>query len=89
MCSTEDRGRGGCPAEPARAQHPRGSTLPDRDALDEVNQYIVATRNGEVIGCVSVTPPGKNRYSIDPLCLRPRTLLVGIISRLLDEYSVF
>jgi len=35
------------------------------DALDESNHYLVAKRDGEIAGFVSVTPPGAGRYSID------------------------
>jgi histidinol-phosphate/aromatic aminotransferase/cobyric acid decarboxylase-like protein/GNAT superfamily N-acetyltransferase len=36
-----------------------------RDALDDVNVYLVIHVDGEVAGFVSVTPPGEHSYSID------------------------
>lgn len=36
-----------------------------RDPLDHANIYLVAGRGTEVIGFVSVTPPGAGHYSID------------------------
>lgn len=36
-----------------------------KDSLDDFNVYIVAKINTEIVGFISVTPPGKNRYSID------------------------
>ena len=35
------------------------------DALDEFNYYIVACEEGEIVGFVSLTPPGHGRYSVD------------------------
>ncbi len=35
------------------------------DALDEWNSYLVAAAEGEVVGFVSLTPPGSKSYSID------------------------
>ncbi len=35
------------------------------DDLDEFNFYIVATYGHQIIGFVSITPPGHNQYSID------------------------
>ena len=45
-------------------QHDEDATGMLSDPLDEYNEYIVATREGEVVGFSSVTPPGR-RYSID------------------------
>jgi histidinol-phosphate/aromatic aminotransferase/cobyric acid decarboxylase-like protein/GNAT superfamily N-acetyltransferase len=36
-----------------------------KDSLDDFNVYIVAKINTEIVGFISVTPPDKNRYSID------------------------
>jgi histidinol-phosphate/aromatic aminotransferase/cobyric acid decarboxylase-like protein len=46
------------------AQHPENALGALRDDLDERNAYIVASVDGEVVGFVSVTPPG-GAYSID------------------------
>ncbi len=35
------------------------------DALDEFNHYILACAEGEIVGFVSLTPPGHGRYSVD------------------------
>lgn len=35
------------------------------DALDRFNKYIVATIGSEIVGFVSITPPGNERYSVD------------------------
>ncbi len=35
------------------------------DALDDFNTYIVASVNEQIVGFISVTPPGHGRYSID------------------------
>jgi histidinol-phosphate/aromatic aminotransferase/cobyric acid decarboxylase-like protein len=35
------------------------------DALDAHNLYVVALLGGELVGFVSITPPGPGRYSID------------------------
>jgi len=43
-------------------RHPEGRL---RDALDDFNHYIVAKRDGKVIGFVSITPPEGTRYAID------------------------
>jgi histidinol-phosphate/aromatic aminotransferase/cobyric acid decarboxylase-like protein/N-acyl-L-homoserine lactone synthetase len=46
-------------------QHPENSTGQLSDPLDAFNTYIIAsTQDGEKIGFVSITPPGRN-YSID------------------------
>ena len=36
-----------------------------RDALDGFNEYIVAAEDSEIAGFVSLTPPGRDGYSID------------------------
>jgi histidinol-phosphate/aromatic aminotransferase/cobyric acid decarboxylase-like protein/GNAT superfamily N-acetyltransferase len=36
-----------------------------RDALDAFNEYVVATVDGDMLGFVSLTPPGQASYSID------------------------
>ncbi len=35
------------------------------DPLDDYNEYVVAAENGEIAGFVSLTPPGRDRYSVD------------------------
>jgi histidinol-phosphate/aromatic aminotransferase/cobyric acid decarboxylase-like protein/GNAT superfamily N-acetyltransferase len=35
------------------------------DALDAFNVYLLATMGGEIAGFISITPPGRGRYSID------------------------
>jgi hypothetical protein len=35
------------------------------DALDEFNVYLVASRNGDIAGFVSITPPEGGRFSVD------------------------
>jgi histidinol-phosphate/aromatic aminotransferase/cobyric acid decarboxylase-like protein/GNAT superfamily N-acetyltransferase len=55
-------------------QHPLNSAGELRDTLDPINEYIVATRGGEVVGFVSITPPGAGTYSFDkyfPRCDLP------------------
>jgi histidinol-phosphate/aromatic aminotransferase/cobyric acid decarboxylase-like protein/GNAT superfamily N-acetyltransferase len=46
-------------------QHPENPQGMLSDALDEFNQYIVACADGEIVGFVSLTPPGHGRYSVD------------------------
>lgn len=46
-------------------QHSTNADQSLTDALDDVNTYIVARREGEVLGFVSITPPGPIGYSID------------------------
>jgi histidinol-phosphate/aromatic aminotransferase/cobyric acid decarboxylase-like protein/N-acyl-L-homoserine lactone synthetase len=36
-----------------------------QDALDDVNEYVVVRDKGEIAGFVSLTPPGRNGYSVD------------------------
>ena len=36
-----------------------------RDALDACNEYVVATVGGDLLGFVSLTPPGQASYSVD------------------------
>ncbi|HEV2969128.1 MAG TPA: GNAT family N-acetyltransferase [Pirellulales bacterium] len=40
------------------------------DALDGFNDYITASLDGEIVGFVSLTPPGHGRYSIDKYLAR-------------------
>jgi histidinol-phosphate/aromatic aminotransferase/cobyric acid decarboxylase-like protein/GNAT superfamily N-acetyltransferase len=40
------------------------------DSLDAFNEYIVAKIDGQVVGFVSITPPGFGRYSIDKYLAR-------------------
>lgn len=53
------------------AQHPMNPEGRLTDRLDEVNRYIVATRDGSVAAFVSITPPGPHGYSIDKYFDRP------------------
>lgn len=46
-------------------QHPQNAEQRLADRLDEVNSYVVARRNGAVIGFVAITPPTAAGYSID------------------------
>ena len=43
-----------------------------RDSLDERNVYLVAKAHGEIVGFVSITPPGGQSYSIDKYFPRDR-----------------
>jgi histidinol-phosphate/aromatic aminotransferase/cobyric acid decarboxylase-like protein/GNAT superfamily N-acetyltransferase len=36
-----------------------------RDSLDEFNIYLVAEKRGEILGFISITPPGHGHYSLD------------------------
>jgi len=40
------------------------------DALDAFNEYIVAQVDGELVGFISITPPGFGKYSIDKYVAR-------------------
>jgi GNAT superfamily N-acetyltransferase len=40
------------------------------DALDAFNTYVVATLTGALVGFISITPPGHDRYSIDKYVAR-------------------
>jgi histidinol-phosphate/aromatic aminotransferase/cobyric acid decarboxylase-like protein len=46
-------------------QHPENAERVLRDPLDEFNHYIVACSDDEIVGFVSMTPPGHDRYSVD------------------------
>ncbi len=46
-------------------QHPANPDGRLTDRLDEVNRYLVATRDGVLAAFVSITPPGPHGYSID------------------------
>lgn len=46
-------------------QHQQNSEGTLRDSLDDYNQYIVARLGDQVIGFVSITPPGHESYSIE------------------------
>lgn len=46
-------------------QHPAAHDRILSDSLDAFNEYIVARMDGQVVGFVSITPPGFGRYSID------------------------
>ena len=51
-------------------QHPLNRQGVLRDALDDSNYYIVAKLNESIAGFVSITPPGRNAYSIDKYIAR-------------------
>ena len=40
------------------------------DSLDDFNQYITAHMEGELVGFISITPPGFGKYSIDKYIAR-------------------
>ena len=42
------------------------------DALDAFNTYIVASMGGEIVGFISITPPGSGAYSMDKYVARER-----------------
>lgn len=46
-------------------QHPANTAETLSDSLDEFNEYVVAHIGGRLAGFISITPPGKGRYSID------------------------
>ncbi len=46
-------------------QHPTNEEGALRDALDGFNEYVVAAEGDDVVGFVSLTPPGRGGYSID------------------------
>jgi histidinol-phosphate/aromatic aminotransferase/cobyric acid decarboxylase-like protein len=58
------------------------------DALDETNIYITAKLRGELAGFISITPPGRGRYSIEkylrrdelPIRLDERTYEIRILT---------
>jgi histidinol-phosphate/aromatic aminotransferase/cobyric acid decarboxylase-like protein/predicted GNAT family N-acyltransferase len=52
-------------------QHPENPQHKLSDGLDEFNHYIVATSDDEIVGFLSITPPGHDRYSVDKYV--PRT----------------
>ena len=51
-------------------QHPTTHNRILSDSLDAFNEYIVAKIEGQVVGFVSITPPGFGRYSIDKYLAR-------------------
>jgi histidinol-phosphate/aromatic aminotransferase/cobyric acid decarboxylase-like protein/GNAT superfamily N-acetyltransferase len=51
-------------------QHPATHDRTLRDSLDPWNEYIVAKMDGQLVGFVSITPPGFGRYSIDKYLAR-------------------
>src|SRR5438105_12548324 len=51
-------------------QHPENAEQRLTDTLDSFNDYITASLDGEVVGFVSLTPPGHGRYSIDKYVAR-------------------
>lgn len=46
-------------------QHSENESRIFRDRLDDFNTYICAKINKEIVGFISITPPEKDRYSID------------------------
>jgi len=40
------------------------------DALDAFNDYVIARVDGELVGFISITPPGFGRYSVDKYASR-------------------
>ncbi|HWH68736.1 MAG TPA: GNAT family N-acetyltransferase, partial [Candidatus Sulfotelmatobacter sp.] len=46
-------------------QHPVNAGMRLRDPLDAKNVYLVAKVAGELVGFISITPPGQDPYSID------------------------
>ena len=57
-------------------QHPENADGRLTDKLDDVNTYLVAKRDGRIVGFVAVTPPGDAGYSIDKYFARERVPLV-------------
>lgn len=47
------------------AQHRENPEQELHDPLDQFNQYFVASRDGEVLGFVSITPPDRGVFSLD------------------------
>lgn len=46
-------------------QHQENAAEQLTDPLDEYNLYLTASQEGEIIGFISITPPGSPRYSLD------------------------
>ena len=46
-------------------QHAENEYMRLEDALDGINDYLVARRNGRVVGFISITPPNDRGYSVD------------------------
>lgn len=46
-------------------QHSRNAEGVLRNDLDDFNEYVIAVQGGELVGFVSITPPGHGRYSLD------------------------
>ncbi len=46
-------------------QHPENAEGQLRDRLDEFNVYILVCAEDEIVGLVSITPPGHGMYSVD------------------------
>lgn len=47
------------------AQHTENATESLRDRLDAINVYLVAKREGSVVGFIAITPPSPLGYSVD------------------------
>ncbi len=74
-------------------QHPENEAMRLCDSLDAANVYLAVRAAGRMVGFVSVTPPGANRYSIDKYFAReslPFTVDAGLYEvRLLTVLSAF
>ncbi len=53
-------------------QHPTNTSGRLTDPLDAFNTYIVISDDSDILGFISITPPGENRYSIDKYVKRER-----------------
>jgi histidinol-phosphate/aromatic aminotransferase/cobyric acid decarboxylase-like protein len=51
-------------------QHPTNADNLLKDSLDDFNHYITAHVDGELVGFISITPPGFGKYSIDKYIAR-------------------
>ncbi len=57
-------------------QHPPNRIGSLQDALDEFNTYLVASCRNEIVGFISITPPGGPSYSVDKYFPRDQLPLV-------------
>jgi len=46
-------------------QHASNSAGQLSDTIDGLNVYLVASRNGDIAGFISITPPAGGRFSVD------------------------
>ena len=51
-------------------QHPINREERLEDRCDAFNRYIVARQGGEIVGFISITPPGHGGYSLDKYLTR-------------------